>query len=381
MKPVVLQLIDSFNEGGSERQALQLTRLLCDSGRFQIRLASLSPEGSLRQEIGDLDLGEVPSFPLNNFYDRNAIIQLRRFVRFLKSEKVDVLHTHDFYTNVFGMTGGKLAGLSARIASMRETTGMRTKVQLSAQRFAYSMAHRVVANSDAVREALIEQGVPSEKITVIYNGIDPGRVSISENHDHANSLARVGLSPAVQEKNRIVTLVANMRLEVKDHPTFLRAAQKVREVIPDAVFLLAGEGELMPSIRAMAHELGLETATYFLGRCEALSSLLSLSDVCVLSSKSEGFSNSILEYMAAGKPVVATDVGGAREVIAEGVSGYLVPAEDADAMAQRIIQLLGSSDRESFGLAGRKIVEEKFSLKAQLVRTEELYDRQLGLKR
>ncbi len=379
MKPVVLQLIDSFNEGGSERQALQLTRLLCESGRFQVRLASLSSEGCLRGEIADLDLGEISSFPLNSFYDRNAFTQLRRFVRFLKSEKVNVLHTHDFYTNVFGMTGARFAGLSARIASMRETTGMRTGAQLRAQRFAYSIAGQIVANSEAVREALINQGLPPDKITVIYNGVALGRASISENSNNANSFSQVGLSPSMHGKYRPVTLVANMRLEVKDHPTFLRAARRVREVIPNAVFLLAGEGKLTPSIRALARELGIEDATYFLGRCEALSSLLGISEVCVLSSKSEGFSNSILEYMAAARPVVATDVGGAREVIDEGVSGYLVPPENDEAMAQRIIQLLNSEHRERFGLAGRKIVEQKFSLKAQRERTEELYDRQLRL--
>src|ERR1044072_6905468 len=80
MKPVVLQLIDSFNQGGTERQALQLTRLLSESDSFEVRLASLSPEGSLRSEIRDLGLGEIPSFPLNSFYDANAVIQLRRFV-------------------------------------------------------------------------------------------------------------------------------------------------------------------------------------------------------------------------------------------------------------------------------------------------------------
>ena len=109
VKPVVAQLIDSFNQGGSERQALQLTRLLSEGQRFKVHLASLSPEGSLRASVADLDLGNIPSFPLNSFYDHNAVRQLRSCVRWLKELKVDVLHTHDFYTNVFGMTAGMLA--------------------------------------------------------------------------------------------------------------------------------------------------------------------------------------------------------------------------------------------------------------------------------
>ncbi|HEY8412756.1 MAG TPA: glycosyltransferase, partial [Pyrinomonadaceae bacterium] len=125
MKAAVLQLIDSFNQGGSERQALQLTRLLVQSGKFKIHLASLSPEGSLRSTIEDLDLGDIPSFPLNSFYDANAVKQLTRFVQWLKAARINVLHTHDFYTNVFGTTAGALARLPVRVASMRETAGMR----------------------------------------------------------------------------------------------------------------------------------------------------------------------------------------------------------------------------------------------------------------
>ena len=109
LKPAVLQLVDSFNQGGSEWQALQLTRLLCESGRFRIYLASLSSEGPLRDTIADLNLGDLPTFPLQSFYDRNAVKQLRRLVQLLKSLRIEIIHTHDFYTNVFGMAGAALA--------------------------------------------------------------------------------------------------------------------------------------------------------------------------------------------------------------------------------------------------------------------------------
>jgi len=173
-------------------------------------------------------------------------------------------------------------------------------------------------------------------------------------------------------------VVANLRHDVKDLPTFLRAARRVHDAIPNAAFLLAGEGELMPSLVALARDLGLEDCTYFLGRRESVADLLSISDVCVLSSKAEGFSNSILEYMAAGRPVVATDVGGAREAIVEGGTGHIVPAGDDQTMAERITALLTRAGRSSMGDEGRKIVQERFSLAAQLARTEELYDRLLA---
>jgi L-malate glycosyltransferase len=159
---------------------------------------------------------------------------------------------------------------------------------------------------------------------------------------------------------------------------FLRSARRAKDAVPDAAFLLAGEGELTGSLRALAQELGIEDSTFFLGRCENVAELLSISEVCVLSSKAEGFSNSILEYMAAARPVVVTDVGGAREVVTEGETGYLVPSGDDAAMAERLISLLRDRARARFmGNNGKRVIEEKFSCESQLARTEDLYDRLL----
>lgn len=381
MKPLVLQLIDSFHQGGSERQAIQLTRLLQESGRFNVRLASLSPEGALRTAAEELDLGEIPSFPLNSFYDRNAILQLRRLMAYLRRERFKIVHTHDFYTNVFGMAAGSFARVPARIASMRETAGMRTGAQKNAQGLAYALAHHVVANSEAVRKKLIEQGIKDSKISVVYNGLDANR--LVSNASRSESLSVLGLPPETDGfRKSFVTIVANMRHDVKDYPMFLRAAERIKAVIPGAEFLLAGEGQLTESIRGLARELEIERSTFLLGRCEKIAELLNISDVCVLSSKAEGFSNSILEYMAAGCPVVATDVGGSREAIVEGSTGYLVQSGDDETMAERIISLLREPEKaREMGRQGRALVEERFSCTAQLRRTEELYDRLLQKKR
>lgn len=371
MKPVVLQLIDSFNQGGSERQALQLTRLLSESDSFEVRLASLSPEGSLRSEIRDLGLGEIPSFPLNSFYDANAVIQLRRFVRWLKSSHIDILHTHDFYTNVFGMAGGALARLPVRIASMRETAGMRSTAQKSVQRAAYSLAHKIVANSNAVRDKLIAEGTSPEKVTVVYNGLDVRRL-MSQSMSRAEALKLLGLD--IDENRRFISIVANMRHEVKDYPMFLRAARQVADAVPEATFLLAGEGELMESLRDLVSGLGIQDSTRFLGRCDRVAELLGISEICVLSSKAEGFSNSILEYMAAGRPVVVTKVGGAGELVTENDTGYLVPSGDHEMMAARIVELLRDSVKaRTMGDRGQRVVKERFSCEAQLMATENLY--------
>jgi len=377
LKPVVLQLIDSFHQGGSERQAIQLTRLLRESGRFNVRLASLSPEGTLRAAAEKLNLGEIPSFPLNSFYDRNALAQLRRLIAFLRREQIDILHTHDFYTNVFGMAAGSFARRPARIASMRETSGMRTGAQKRVQGFAYGLAHHVIANSEAVRKKLIDQGIDPTKVTVVYNGLDVTRLASTASRPDILSL--LGLpSEANEVRKSFITIVANMRHEVKDYPMFLNAARLVKQSVPEAAFLLAGEGELTDQLRLLARELGIEAETFFLGRCEHVGALLQVSDVCVLTSKAEGFSNAILEYMAAARPVVATDVGGAQEAVAEGQTGYLVSSGDYQTMAERIVSLLRDRERARvMGERGQRVVEEKFSCEAQLADTEKLYEKLL----
>lgn len=373
----VLQLVGSFHQGGSERQAAQLTRLLAESGRYRVRVACLNAEGVLRAEVERLNLGEIDAYPLTSFYDRRFVTQLRRLVAFLRAERIDLVQTHDFYTNVFGMAAASLARVRARVAAKRETGGMRTASQRRVELLAYRLAHAVVANSEAVKQQLTGDGVPARKVSVIYNGLDPARVQPPADFSRADVLAGLGL-PA-DEGRPVVTLVANLRHAVKDHPTFLRAARRVREHVPEAAFVLAGEGELEASLRALSSELGIAEAVFFTGRCTRVGELLAASDVCVLSSTAEGFSNSILEYMAAGRPVVATDVGGAREAIVEGETGHLVPAGDDERMGARIGELLRDPARaREMGERGRLRVAQEFSCAAQLARTEALYERLLA---
>lgn len=378
----MLLLIGCFHMGGAETQLLQLARLLLEHGRYGVLMATLDRGGVLWDEARRLPLGEIPEYRLTGFYDRNMLAQTRRFAAFLRDEHVSVVHTEGFYTNVFGMAGAALAGVPARVAFRGEVGGFRTPRQLFVERCAYRLAHVVHANSDAVRRQLIAEGVPARKIETVYNGLDLARIAPASREAREATLARFQLP--TEPGRKFVTIVANMRHAVKDHPTFLRAARRVREAAPGAAFVLAGEGELMPGLRALAAELGLGGDAFFAGRCERehVAGLLSLSDVCVLSSTAEGFSNSILEYMAAARPVVATDVGGAREAIAEGESGYLVAAGDDAAMAARIIELLGDGARaRAMGARGREIVERRFSAEAQLANTEALYDRALGRSR
>jgi L-malate glycosyltransferase len=357
---------------------VHLTRMLAEDGEYGVHLACLSRRGVLYEEARALGLGEIPEYPLNSFYDRNAVAQLSRFASYLRDHRIDVVHAQDFYTNVFGMPGAALARVPVRIASRIETGDWRTPAQELIERGAFRLSHAVNANALAVKRHLVKKGVPEEKIAVIYYGFDISRVTPPEGLGRDEMMEALGLARAGAGR-RFVTIVANLRTDVKDHPMFLRAARRVHAEIPEAAFLIAGEGELTDSMRALAAELGLAQDVFFLGRCERMAELLAISDVCVLSSKSEGFSNSILEYMAAARPVVVTDVGGAREAVVEGESGYIVNSGDDVTMAERIAGLLGEPERaRAMGLSGRRVVEEKFSEKAQLDDTKAMYEQLLA---
>ncbi|MFS8085589.1 MAG: glycosyltransferase [Acidobacteriota bacterium] len=375
MKPNVLFIIDSFEQGGSERQALQLLRQLHTSGRCRVYLACLQNRGSLRIDADQLGLGEIHEYPLTSFYDLNFVRQIRRVVRFIKEKQIDVVHTHCFYTNIFGMTGAFLARVPARVTSKGETDGFRTPMQKRAERAAFRLAHRVIANCHVVRNQLISEGVSPAKIVQHYNGLDMERMKARSGLRREEALATFGL-PA---DRRYVSIVANLHNPVKDHPMFLRAAARVRAKVPDAAFAIAGEGDLMEGLRILAAQFGIERDVFFIGRCDNVPNLLFASDVGVLSSKAEGFANAILEYMAAGLPVVATEVGGAREAIAEGETGYVVPSGDEEKMADRIIDLLNNPERaRAMGQRGKSIVAEKFSCNHHLQNTLELYDELLS---
>ncbi|MGI9055822.1 MAG: glycosyltransferase [Pyrinomonadaceae bacterium] len=372
MKKNVLQFIGSFHQGGSERQAVQLTRLLHENGQVNIFAATLNKEGVLLDEFEKLGLPETPEYKLTSFFNANFLKQVKKCVKFIKENNIEIVHTHDFYTNVFGITAARLAGVKLKIASKRETGGMRSRAQKIIENGIFKTADKVAANSEAVKNYLISEGINEKKINVIYNGLDVDRLK-PETTDREKICAELNLP--TDEKIKFITLVANLRHAVKNQPMLLRAAQKILRKEKNAHFIFAGEGELKESLEKLANDLKIEQNTHFIGRCGKIPELLSVSYAGVLTSFNEGFSNSILEYMFAGKPVVATNVGGASEAIIENETGFLVESNDDEALANRLIELLKDEQKaKSFGEKGKQIAGEKFSLDAQLKKTLELYE-------
>jgi L-malate glycosyltransferase len=373
MKKNVLQLIGSFHQGGSERQAVQLTRILHEDKTFNVFIGTLNKEGVLLDEVEKLGLLQIPEFKLSSFYDLNFIKQINRLAKFIKANNIEIVHTHDFYTNIFGMFASRYARVPMRIASKRETGGMRSNLQKVIEKQAFNQAHKIVVNAEAVKKYLISEGISDKKINVIYNGLDLERLTPKQTN-RQELLDEFGLPK--DENAKFITLVANLRHDVKNQPMFLRTAKKVIEKFPNAHFVLAGEGELKSSLENLAKELQITDNVHFIGRCTKVPELLSISFACVLTSFNEGFSNSILEYMSAEKPVIATNVGGASEAIIENETGFLVKSDDDEMMSKRLIELLQDEEKATnFGKNAREIVVEKFSIQAQLNKTIQLYEK------
>ena len=370
LKQNVLQIIGSFHTGGSERQAVQLAKLLTEDNRFRVFIACLNPEGALRREVERFYDREIAAFPLTSFYDRNFLRQIRRFRQFLKENQIRIVHSHDFYTNVFGT----FAANHSRVASKRETDGMRSQAQRAIEKQVFRRAERIVANSAAVKKYLIAGGVSSNKISVVYNGLDLSKFKTA--FDRQEILRAYNLPD-----KKLVTIVANLRHAVKNQEMFLRAAQQISEKHQNTAFVLAGEGERAAELKKLASELKIEREVFFVGSAERVPELLAISEVCVLASRAEGFSNAILEYFAASRPVVATNVGGAAEVISDGENGFLIESDDNRTMAEKILFLLENPETaKKMGERGREKIEARFSVAAQLENTIVVYNQVLGGK-
>ena len=370
-KQKVLQFIGSFHQGGSERQAVQLTRLLFEDGEFEVFVATLNREGVLLPELENLGFTNIPEFKLTSFFNANFLRQVRSCAKFIRGNNIEIVHTHDFYTNIFGMFAAFLAGVKLKIASKRETGSMRSKAQKIIEKLAFGRTNAIVVNAEAVKNYLINEGISTDKINVIYNGLDLERLTPKKTN-RENICEELNLPK--EENVRFITLIANLRHTVKNQPMFLRAAKNILEKYPNSHFVLAGEGELRESLESLAKELQVAENTHFIGRCTKVPELLSVSFACALTSFNEGFSNSILEYMAAGKPVVATKVGGASEAIMEGETGFLVKSDDDNVLAEKLIWLLENEQKAvEMGKKGRANVEEKFSCEAQLEKMKSLY--------
>ena len=368
--PHVLLVIDGFPKalGGGERVVLRLAALLPQYGyRVSILTFALDPRSEFQ-----LDNAPCPVYllPLTKTYDWLAwrgAFALRRLIR---QQDVAIVQTFFESADLWAGVFAKLLTPAKVIWSRRDMGILRGRKHAQAYRALRRLPDAVFAVSEQVRlHAIAQDGIAPERVHTIHNGLDLAAAPRDRN--------LLSGGPAV------VTAVGNIR-HVKGHDILIRAAARVLEVFPETQFTVAGEileSNYYEELTRLIAELTLETHFHFLGRIADLPAHLRSSDIFVLPSRSEGFSNALVEAMANGLPVVATTVGGNAEAIDEGVSGSLVPAEDAEALAEAILELLKSPDRaQTMGRRGKIAAESRFTADAMLRKTATIYSALLGTR-
>jgi len=296
----------------------------------------------------------------------------RQFYEFLKSNRVSLVHAHEFTANTYGTLVARLAGVPV-VATIH---GKSYFVDQLKRRLAYRatcrLATTVVVSEDLKRFVCMSIGIPPHRLRVVYNGVP--------DMDPLPGTFYTGLREelAVPPHHLIVGVIGSL-YPVKGHAYLLQAIPDIVKVKGNTTFLFIGRGEMEAQLRQQAHDLGVERHVRILGFRDDVPRLLGLIDVFVLPSLSEGLSVAILEAMAAGKPVVASQVGGNAELIVDGETGYLVPPMNPSALSAHILALLGDDSlRQRLGDAGRKRAAETFSLQQMVHSYEQLYDRCIG---
>jgi glycosyltransferase involved in cell wall biosynthesis len=317
----------------------------------------------------------VHVFPFSSMYGREALRQGLRLRRFLREEGVDIFHAHDRYSDIFGVPWARLAGAKV-IASRRWWIGSPRRGYGVAVRWSYRLAHRVLANSEGVAELLESaEGVPANRIAVVRNFVDEDAFETPPVAEREAFLRSVAVGP---QATPVIGIVANLR-PLKDHATLFRAMGILGRERPDLKLILIGDGESRGALESLARELGIAANVVFAGRRTG-PNLHHLFDISVLCSTSEGFSNSILEAMAAGNPVVATDVGATRDAVIDGQTGLLVPPSDPERLASAIAELLHNPERaRAMGQAGQQRARDDYCASRSLEALEGLYEELAGV--
>ncbi len=368
--PHVLLVVDGFPRslGGGERVVLRLAATLPRYGfRVSILTFSLHPGSSFQPQDSPCPLYFLPLTNTYTFEAWRGALALRQLIR---REGIVLVHTFFESSDLWAGLVTRLFTPAKLIWSRRDMGILRGRKHARAYRLLRHLPHAVHAVSEQVRaHAIHVDGVPPQRTLTLYNGLDLDRFQQASERNRGEPL--------------VVLTVGNIR-PVKGHDIFIKAAARVHASLPHVTFLVAGEVLEQPyfdDLLALVKASGLEDTFRFLGGIADLPSQLATADLFVLPSRSEGFSNSLIEAMACGLPVIASDVGGNAEAVERNETGLIVPAEDPDALAEAMLALLSSAARrQAMGAAGRERAKAVFSADAMMQKLTASYAEILAKK-
>jgi glycosyltransferase involved in cell wall biosynthesis len=294
---------------------------------------------------------------LQRTYDFSALRAALELRRFLKQQTIQIVQTFFESSDLWAGFVTKTLSDAKLIWSRRDMGILRDSKHHVAYRLMSRIPDRVFAVSEEVRQHCVEvDRIKPSLVETIYNGIDVA------DWDAASLPAKPAGAP-------VIATVGNIR-RVKGHDVFIEAAASVVTQFPQVTFNIAGDvldPDYFAELQALIADLNLSNHFHFVGGVANLREYLSTADIFVLPSRSEGFSNAIVEAMAASLPVIATNVGGNAEAVTNGVNGFIVPPEDPAALAAAITRLLSDpSKTQRMGAAGKKLASEKFTTDAMM---------------
>lgn len=342
----VLYLIERLAHGGSEKQLMALIRGLQATRLVAPHLAVLQPDNGI-----DVAL-DVPRFTFGKgrLFSPATAVRLRALAAFCRTHRIDVLQTFFQDPTLIGALL-KIVRPVRLVVSFRDLGFWRNGVENLKMRAAYLAADGFLANSRAVKKHFTEtDGIDPLKITVIYNGIAEARI------------ARVPTMPTAAA-TAVVGIVGNFNRAVKRMGDFIEAAAVIKKRYANVRFVIVGDGHQKDALVRRCRALAIDDVVRFTGRVADPAAWMREFSIGVNTSESEGFSNAVLEYMGCGLPVVVTDVGGNREMVAQGINGYRVPVGDREALAASVVALLQNpSLRLRMGQDNIDTVRRKYSM-------------------
>lgn len=371
----ILYVIGTLDVGGAETQLVELATRL-DRSKFEPVVCCLSSGGELaaRLETAGVPLHRLgfQGFPASRFGYVGCLPSawrlLRQFWTIMRRERPQLLHGFLFWAYVLGTFVGRPAGIPFIVASRRSLGLFKADRPhyLLLEQLANRMTDVFIANSEAVRQdTASRERIRLQDILVIRNGLDLARFSEPSQPSLAAALELTG-TPRV--------IVVSNFIRYKGHEYFFHAWRDVLAQFPSAIALLVGDGVLRGELEQLADALGIRHSLRFLGVRHDVPELLALADVYVHPSLQEGYSNALLEAMAAGRAVVATAVGGNVEAVDDGVTGLLVPPRDSGALSSAMLRLLITAGlARDMGERARQFVREQHAMDGMVRAYESVY--------
>ena len=362
----LLHVIDHLGSGGAQEVLLSLVKYL-DRRRFHVEVATLHGQGHYWESFRRL------AAPLHALSPHKYLpLYLPRLFRLLQTGKFDLIHCHLAASNLIAKPLAAILGVPL-IFNYDHNDMQRTqqRMRLGLDRLANLLTDHIIAISASTRDFLIQrEGVPADKITIIYNGVDLARFQPAPDAAARAAWRHTWGLPA---DTPVVAGVGRLRQQ-KNFPLFLRVAREVLREIPQANFVIAGEGPDRPDLEILARDLGIASQVHFMGYISEMTKLYAGVDALLMTSHAEGTPLAVLEAMGMGVPVVATRVDGMAEVLEDGVDAYLASPGDLSALAQGICRLLQDQAlARQFSQAGQRKVRDHYSAVSMTRQLENIY--------